>query len=57
MIMRKHFDMDELFQHLISSEGNNGKTKVRDTISQLTRRSNRIYQPRLIWIELPNPTL
>ncbi|KHE80986.1 hypothetical protein GE21DRAFT_1275760 [Neurospora crassa] len=28
MTMRKHFDMDELFQHLISSEGNNGKTKA-----------------------------
>ncbi|KAK3347918.1 hypothetical protein B0H65DRAFT_571344 [Neurospora tetraspora] len=28
MTMQKHFDMDELFQHLISNEGNSGKTKA-----------------------------
>lgn len=26
--MRTHFDMDELFQHLVTREGNKGKTKV-----------------------------
>jgi hypothetical protein len=28
MTLRKHFDMDELFQHLVSTDGNKGKTRV-----------------------------
>lgn len=28
MTMKQHFDMDELFQHLVSTNGNKGKTKV-----------------------------
>jgi hypothetical protein len=28
MTMKRHFDMDELFQHLVSTAGNKGKTKV-----------------------------
>lgn len=28
MSMGKHFDMDELFQHLVSTIGNKGKTKA-----------------------------
>jgi hypothetical protein len=29
MTMGLHFDMDELFQHLVTIDGNKGKTKVR----------------------------
>lgn len=28
MTMKNHFDMDELLQHLVSTEGNKGKTRV-----------------------------
>ncbi|KAK4100358.1 hypothetical protein N658DRAFT_507877, partial [Parathielavia hyrcaniae] len=28
LTLRDHFDMDELFQHLVSTEGNKGKTKA-----------------------------
>jgi len=28
MTMKKHFDMDELFQQLVAKEGNKGKTMV-----------------------------
>jgi hypothetical protein len=28
MTMKRHFDMDELFQHLVSITGNKGKTKA-----------------------------
>jgi hypothetical protein len=28
MTMNRHFDMDELFQHLVSTAGNKGKTKA-----------------------------
>lgn len=33
MTMKDHFDMDELFQHLVSKEGNKGKTRVRNLYS------------------------
>ncbi len=29
LAMSRHFDMDELYQHLVASQGNKGKTKVR----------------------------
>jgi hypothetical protein len=29
LTMGKHFDIDELYQHLVSTQGNKGKTKVR----------------------------
>lgn len=28
MTMKNHFDMDELLQHLVSKDGNKGKTRV-----------------------------
>lgn len=28
LTLKKHFDMDELFQHIVSTDGNRGKTKV-----------------------------
>lgn len=29
--MRTYFDMNELFQHLVTREGNKGKTKVSES--------------------------
>ena len=34
MTLKKHFDMDELLQHLIYKDGNNGMTKVGNIIIQ-----------------------
>lgn len=28
LTLKRHFNMDELFQHLVSAAGNRGKTKV-----------------------------
>lgn len=36
MTMGRHFDMDELFQHLVSTDGNKGKTKVSHAVSPQT---------------------
>ncbi|KAK1774918.1 hypothetical protein QBC45DRAFT_23176 [Copromyces sp. CBS 386.78] len=44
MTMQKHFDMDELLKHLISNEGNNGKTKAyMDRATESTRLRQRTF--------------
>jgi len=43
LTMKDHFDMDEIFQHLVSTTGNKGKTRVSAEFFMLQRAPELIY--------------